>query len=977
MAAVLTLAFLGSFEAARQGIPVTHFESDKVRALLAYLVAERQRTHRRDALAALLWPESPPERARRNLNQALSNLRLAIGDREPANSLIVADRNSVALQHDGALWADLIQFEDLLEACRTHQHHNAATCAECMAWRAEAAALYKGDFLKGFVIDASSEFDDWLLMLQGSLHRRALEAMSALADYHEARWELPVAMFYAERQVELEPWHEAAHLQLMRLMARSGQHAAALQQYARLETLLAEEFGVPPAEETQQLAERIRAAEKRAARRALPALATSFLGRESELAELTLRLAQPECRLLTIVGPGGVGKTRLAIELARRMENFFLEGIYFVALAALPASTSLPGALADVLGITLRGGEPPMNVLKSNLREKEILLILDGFEHFSGSAQLVTEMLQDAPQLKVLATSRVRMQTPDENVHFLLGLSVPPLGAQPSRERHDAVRLFVERGRQSDNAFTLDSLNAGHIGRICRLVGGLPLALELAAAWVRALSCQEIADEIQAGLNILSLPGQPASPQHNLRAVFDRSWQMLSPAGQEGFSRLSLFAGGFSRRAAAEVAGLSLDALATLVDHSLIRLTAEGRYGMHELLQQYGAEKLAAAAADEMKALEQRFIDYFLRLAEAHRDEYRLLAQESANILVAMARASGRQMWQANITFASILAEAWFIRARLSDARQGYRWASEAAERLGDQAVLAGILRQWARACIEQADYEEAEEKLELSQRLCRDIDDTAGYAEALHHRGRIAMERFHFERAARLLRKSLRLFRECGRQAGAAQTLYLLADIPYYRQEYGRTAELVQEALAIQEEIGDRLGAIRSLELLAMTALKQLDYRAGQDHCLRALVLCEEVGDRAERAAVFYILAEALRNQGELAGAEERARESLRLAAEMGDRKLEARALWRLSLIQADGGNNERALANCRRSNNLFVQMQDDWSRCYVLRFLGDIYQAMGRDVQARQTWLEALDLGLGDQHPEYETIRRRLGRS
>lgn len=974
MAVDLSLSFLGTFQVSLNKETATRFESDKVRTLLAYLAVEGDRPHRRDALAEMLWPEFPPTRARRNLNQALLNLRQTIGDKEATPPFLLADHTSIQFNLEASFELDVAEFERQLALTARHDHLNPRTCPGCMALRASAVALYRGDFLQGLSVDASTSFDEWLTLKREGLHRQAVEALVVLAQYHEDRWELETAREYAQRQVALEPWGEAVHRQLMRLYSHSGQRGPALMQYEKLQQILLEEFGAEPSSETKSLYDRISAGLSHELKTNLPPQLTSFLGRQAELAEAALILAQPDCRLLTITGPGGVGKTRLAVELARIVASRFLEGVYFVPLATLSPDDSLANAIMTGLQIPFPGSEEPETQLFSHLQDKELLLLLDNFEHLQGAAGLIDRILQNAPEVKIVLTSRVRLHFPVETVFELGGLPVPQEGQIQNLERVGAAQLFIKRAEQARSDFALTTSNATAVSRICRLVEGLPLAIELAASWVRALSCAEIASEIETGLSFLASPEDMPASYRSMQAVFGRSWQLLTQAEQTTFSQLSLFPGSFTRQAAAEVALATLQVLARLVDQSLLQRESTHRYQIHGLLRQYAAEKLNEADPEIVDGAQTRMINYFLSFATQNQDDYLALERESTNLLAGMRLAHDRQMWAENMAYAALLSQAWLLRARFFDARQGYRWASEAAQKLGDADQLAEYLRGWARACIEQGAYDEASTHLERSLEICQANDDLAGLASTLYYQGRIAVEEADFDRAQQLLKESRRFFSELGDRSGVAKTLYLEADIPFYRQDYEGAVALGRQALEIHQDLDDKLGCIRSLGLLADIALKQQQYEAGREYCEQALVLCGQLQEQGERGVILYILAEALRHLGQLQLARKRAEESLNLFQQMGDRKMQARALWRLSQVDADLGNYDLALEEGWRGDALYRQLADHWNRPYILRHLGDVYLANGQPDQAQDAWQQAMDLGIGPEHPEHNVLQQRL---
>ncbi|HZG67714.1 MAG TPA: AAA family ATPase, partial [Herpetosiphonaceae bacterium] len=346
----------------------------------------------------------------------------------------------------------------------------------------------------------------------------------------------------------------------------------------------------------------------------LPVALTPFVGREGETAQLIAQLGDPACRLVTIMGPGGAGKTRLALEVAQRLlptnnhSSPFAMGVYFVPLGALASDEHLDGllatAIAGAMGMPLSGPDAPVVQLCHYLREKAVLLVLDNFEHLQGGASFVVTLLQAAGHVKILTTSRERLNVRGEYVLLLNGLSYPAAPDRPaSLDEHSAVQLFVRTAQAVDPDFAPTDESLPAITRICRLLDGLPLGIELAAPWTRLLSCAEIADEIERNLDFLApAPHDLPARQQSLRAVFASSWSLLTAAEQQLLGRLAIFRGSFSREAAAAVAGASLPVLAALVDKSLVRRLTTGsdgaaRYELSHVVRRYAAEQPAAGDA--------------------------------------------------------------------------------------------------------------------------------------------------------------------------------------------------------------------------------------------------------------------------------------------------------------------------------------------------------------------------------------------
>ncbi len=376
----------------------------------------------------------------------------------------------------------------------------------------------------------------------------------------------------------------------------------------------------------------------------IPQQLTPFIGRHMEIADIGRLLANPDCRLLTLVGPGGIGKTRLAIEVASRVSAHFADGVVFVPLQAVSAAEFLVTAVADALKIAGTGQDDPQTQLFQYLRDKTLLLALDNFEQLRAAAGWLAGLLQAAPGVKLLVTSRETLNRQEEWLYPVGGLSVPP-SQTTDWASHDAVQLFAERARRVRPDFS-PAVEAVHIVHLCRLVEGMPLALELAASWLKSLTLADVVAELESSLDFLATSQADVPERHrSMRVIFDHSWQRLSPEEQQVFMRLSLFRGGFSREAATAVTGAALPLLAALVDKSLLRRDGHGRYQLHELLRQYAADHLTADPA-VFNSTADRHADYYTRFLGDRFAELAGGAQEKSLAEISADLDNVRAAWQ-------------------------------------------------------------------------------------------------------------------------------------------------------------------------------------------------------------------------------------------------------------------------------------------------------------------------------------------
>ncbi len=594
----LTLTLLGGFEAGLDGVEAG-FATNAARALLSYLAAQPGCAFSRGSLAVLLWPDKPKKSANANLRQTIARIRDALG--ETTGDVVEITPHALRFQSPAAD-VDVLRFERLIAESRQHAHVDGALCEACVSRLHEAVDLYRGEFLRGLDMNTSDAFEEWLMLCREQYRRQMLEALHALARHYERLNDINRSREFAQRQLDLEPWREEAHAQVMRALASAGQRSAALAQYRECCQMLERDLGIGPSNELRVLFERIQAGEIAPAkldaglpRHNLPEQLATFIGREAELAGLARWMQDRASRLITLVGSGGMGKTRLAIEAARIRLDDFCDGVYFVSLASLDTADAIVPAICAAIGCPT----PSANLLQAMLKHlagRHMLLVLDNYEHVMDGAGLVVDILQAAPDVRIIATSREQLNVRGERVFVVHGMDYPrgsDAQAHGSAGGYASVQLFEHTARRTQPGFALSPRNTPAVLRIVALVQGMPLGVELAAAWVGTLTVDEIADEIakSAGFLETTWRDMPAR-QRNMRAVFDWSWNLLKADERAALSRASVFRGGFTRAAAGEVASVSLTYLARLIQKSLLAQQDDSRYALHDLLHQFVGERL-------------------------------------------------------------------------------------------------------------------------------------------------------------------------------------------------------------------------------------------------------------------------------------------------------------------------------------------------------------------------------------------------
>lgn len=876
----------------------------KEEGLLAYLVLHLG-SHSRETLANLYWGDVPEQQARASLRAALTALRSVLG-----RDALLSDREAVGLNPSAELWVDALAFR-----------------AQATRFLADAAAdpaafdpgLYGGELLEG-------HFDDWALAEREQLRLLYLDALVHQAGRLVALARYDEAIAAAQRALAVDEAEERAHRHLIYLYAITGNRPAALRQFEMCRRKLKEELDVEPAPETLAVLEALPVATAAAPGPApttpgpspanLPVPLTSFVGRVRELAEISRLLsgegsAAGRCRLVTLTGAGGSGKTRLAIRVARQMLPQWRHGAWWTDLSLVQDPDFLSQAILAALGAAPAAGQPPLQTLVAFLQERNLLLLLDNCEHLADAcAHLVARVLAECPLVQVLATSREPLGVPGEQLWPVPTFAVPAaaVGLDPAELlAYDAVRLFVERASMHRPAFELTEVHVGQVAEICRRLDGIPLAIELAAARVRMMSLDDILARLQKRLRLLASGSALAPPRHQtLRASIDWSYNQLTPAEAFLLQRLAVFTGGCTLRAAEAIcegeglpAGQVLDVLGRVVDRSLVVAEA-GRYRLLETIREYALERLGDAG--ETEAVRDRHSEHYLDLLR--QEERRLcssdqkaalaeIAAEFANIRLALEWAIDRRQVASLRHIAFPLLYFCEIRGRYHEGESVFRDAAARLQR-----------------------FEETDPQRERSRQIALlDMQTHHAYfdyrvsgpaqAYAEHHR---CMERLRLLGDKTVLRYSLRY----------------LGLIARMRGKYDEAEGCLKESLALSQEAGRSWDIALDNAYLGHLARWQGAPERAQGYCRQALELGSQLGDPRLLALCLTNLALLLSSLGQLVEAGELAEEARSLAAEMGDRHNLAASWTLLADIARLSGEPAREVALLARSVAIWQEMGD-----------------------------------------------------
>ncbi|BDI28512.1 hypothetical protein CCAX7_005630 [Capsulimonas corticalis] len=968
----LAIALFGPMRVTTNGSPAPRLRSRKTLWLLALLTLRHGRPIEREWIAGTLWPETTQSQAYAGLRPILTELRQML--QAESHRLQSPSRHTLLLDLDGAE-IDVITFD-------------AAMASQNPAAIERAAALYHGPLLEGC-------FEEWALPERAQREKQCLTALRMLSQNALAAGNAGAAAEFCRRAAAIDPWRDTAQREWMEALVQAGDSNAALQVYRDFVHLLSSDPQAAPDAQTTLLYTRLRKearrrnappapaggegeTEKTAPQSAgyLPSPLTEMIGREDERVDLAARLGRS--RLVTITGPGGVGKTRLAIGVANDALARYPDGVWMTALETLTDGAMAASCIASHLGVREEAARAPLESLTDHLRHKKLLLVLDNCEHLlDACARIAAHLLRECPGVRILATSREALGIVGETAWTTPSLDVPAPDHLPAGHAtqvrvlsgYESVQLFVERAQAANRAFALTGNNALSVARICYQTEGIPLAIELAAARIKSMTPQQIENHLDDYLGLLSLGGRAsASRQQTLRGTFDWSYALLNDQERRLLAHLSVFAGGWSVEAAEQVhSGESapstqiLNLLTSLVDKSLVvfedqEWNGNGRYRLLEMVRQYASERLLESG--ELDQVRARHCDWCLSLAEeaeahANQPDSHLwnarLEKEHGNLRAALRwSAQDTRRSGAYLKLAGEMRTFWYMQGYYSEGLEHLRTALEGTDPQPPAIARGTALNGLSVLLYCQGRQIEAREALREALEIHRALEDTAGIARSLANLGNIECALGNYASSMTLFEEALAIRREIDDKAGIASSLIALGAISIVRGDYLTARTQYAEGLKMRREIGVTHLIANALTKCGDIDHLQKEYASAQRQYEEALAIYGASGNRRGVADCLGCLGNVALARGDEVSARAFYDDSLRVRRELGEQRGVATLLSCLASVSQSEGDYETARTMHQESLSLQRELEDKHGIARSLQGLAEALLAQGRAGEA-----------------------------
>ncbi|GAA5528976.1 tetratricopeptide repeat protein [Herpetosiphon gulosus] len=990
----MQFCFFGLVRATFNDQPL-QFRSNKVRALLALIWLDPRRQWARDQLASLLWEDYSSSKARTNLRVTFSQLQhslhplyQAFPERAP---LLIADRARIVLQAQTwpELQVDVWRFDQAIAAYHAHNHEHGVICVTCLEQLTGAVGLYQGDLLTPFAIEASSGFDAWLERQREARHRQLILAYDVLADSALRMRDFHEVQRLSTAQLVHLPWHEQAHRRLMISFAELGHQSLLREQYLLCQRTLERELGIGPDPETQALYQRLINASATSplpnpTLQTLPELSKALIGRTHELALLHSLIEQKQQRLVTLLGLGGIGKTTLALAYAHAAQAAF-EAVWFVSFVGSAGESlasdhhRISATIATTLGLSQQL-HTPQAALLHYLGQRSVLLVLDNLEHLVHEAMDLQAILDVCPHVVLLVTSREPLNIQAEQRLQLHGLAL----ANADQTFATSAQLFLARGTNATRQMLADPASLEWIDRICRMLDGNPLAIELAARWVHYLGLDEIATAIEQDMDFLQTSVRDLPDRHrSMRAVFDGSWRLLSRHEQRVLSQASLLRGSWSLAAMRSIIGVAHLTVRDLIDKSWLAQDA-GRYSMHRLIQQYAAEQLQPMPTTAMTTTKRHSV-YYLALVRRHtlalsgsqpQASIRLLRDDLDNI---------RQAWlwalehgATHLVHASLagLSQLYDLMGLYHEAIRVLQTSISQIQRqptsLQQQRLLMRLTIALASHFNAAADYRTAEQVGQQALDLAQTLDLPQYIAACLLQIGIAQRNYGQFAAAEQSLQRSIAIAQTLPLKQVYAHALRSLGFLAYLQGNYAMALRYHEQALAFYRLLHDQRSINLAQNTLALIALAQGDPQHAWDQLAAILTRCQVLEDGWGEALTLNNLGAVVQAQGDPVRAIDYYQKALSIRQRIGDRWGEGISLSNLAAAWHEQADYQTAYQITIQAIQHTTAIHDLPTKAYALATLSQILRALGDQTGAAAAQSEAVTLRtqLGQTHLLAETI-------
>lgn len=979
----LQIFCFGGLKVILDGEEVTSFSTDKARALLIYLALDPGRPFQRSHLAGLLWSDQSDTQALHSLRQTLSLLRKSIFENEPGNPFLIVERDRVKFNSHTSFWVDVLEFKRELQAAyQNHRNQITYTSIDLRSLK-NAIGRYTGPFLDRFTLNCSALFDEWLILVQEETNTLAVEALSYLVDYHQKRGEIIPAIQFCKQILQINPWDESIHYRLMNLMAIDGQWTAAQNAYKNLHTYLKIQIGVEPDPKTKALFQKIRSSSLNSQSLPnpypspasnLPNKHSIFIGRDKELDEISALLASTATHLLTLSGAGGIGKTRIALEVAAQQIGIYKDGVFFASLLNDTTLVQVETSIAQAVGLPFSDQLQQKALLLDFLRLREIFLILDNCDQLASNyefTEFISEIIRTAKNLKMLITSRERLNIQEEHVFIVEGLPYP--GERPNTRKelnlYDSLELFQTRVQQSNRFFKINEKNQHPILHLCQLMEGHPLAIELAASSISAQVNADLLARVDEEIDTFIDAYSNATPQHrSLKTVFDVSWKLLSKAQQKVLAKLSIFRGGFELSDAENLTTIGSPIFSQLINKSLLRQQDGDRCDMHEIIRRFSQEKLEESG--DYPTMRSQHAYYFQQqlsqqssvlIGEKQNEVLDWIEREFENIKAAWNWLLSVNEFKKLENMIEILYQFFNIRSWFLEGIGLFQDTQKSLQLNSDNSIFLGMVFARIAALAYRARMNDlVSEAITQSMNIFEFEKNESEIAFCLVTLGGLHLRKKSYQEALTCSQKSLQLYTQNGNISGQSYSAYLQGLVYNRMGNYPLSKTALEQSLALSIKVNDQRRCIAPLNVLGDLACLEGDYPQAEVYFQQGIEIARALKDRFNLAILLNNLATIYQIYQQFSQEKKALEESISISHEIGDLDGEALALNNLGEMAIIQEDFSQAIEYSKKALTIANQIGEEFTIISCHNSLAEAYLGLGNFQQAAYYFKKSISLAL-----------------